>query len=71
MVCYVGDGFLKGLWFGDRGWWICDVGGGVGVDVVFKTNPSDECGEEGKVEKALVGDCEDNEDRRKGEEYYD
>ena len=38
---------------------------------MFEPNPSDECDTKSKVEEALVGYCEDDECRRKCEEYCD
>jgi len=36
-------------------------GVGEGVDVVFEADPRDDCGGEGKIEEAFVGDGEDDE----------
>lgn len=44
------------------------MGCGVGVDVVFEADPSDEGGAEYEVEKAFIRDREDDEDRGEGEE---
>lgn len=37
-------------------------GVGEGVDVVFEADPGNDCGGEGEVEEAFVGDGEDDED---------
>ena len=44
---------------------------GVVVDVVFETHPGDEGGAEGEVEESFVGNGEDDEDGRKGQEDDD
>ena len=47
------------------------MGGGVLVDMMFETDPGDEGGAEGKVEESFVGDGQDDEDGREGEEDDD
>ena len=37
---------------------------------MFNTDPGGESGAEREVEKPLVGDCEDDEGRRKGQKYH-
>ena len=39
--------------------------------MVFQTHPGDEKSAESEVEEAFVGNCENDEDRREGEEYCD
>jgi len=44
------------------------AGSRVSVDAVFETHPGDEGRAEGEVKEAFVGDGEDDEDGREGEE---
>ena len=64
----------RGKGRGERFWCGCWRGGvgvgffGVGVDVVFEADPSDDCGGKDEVEEAFVGYGKDHEDWTEGEE---